>query len=147
MTEIEIVRDDTGDITSLSGREHTGPIQSIRRSIIRFVHRLFALFETRALTSAQPVIGNIVCASITTVFEQFQSHTRHLPPDAVKSMKSYSATNWEITIDNKQLSASERNRVQAVFKAGVDVLEQIQESYPGQVSLQYTRHPKKTERK
>ena len=145
MTQIEIVRDDSGDIASLSGRNHAGSTESIRRSIVRWIHRFFDLFDRRNPTSTQPVFGNIVCASITTIFEQIQSHAQDLPPEAVKSLKSYSATNWEIAIDNQKLSASERSRMQAVFKAGVDVLDQIQESYPGKVRLRQVQQPQQQE--
>lgn len=128
MTQITVVRDQSGDIIRISARNHTRAGRMIQRSLMKGLQAFFSFaYRDR---SQGPVIGNIVCASITTVFEQLETELKDFFDNAIRIERSQSEIFWNIEIPRETLSQAKREQFHRIVGSSLDVLSQIENTYP-----------------
>ena len=137
MTRIQIVRNNPGDIVKISGTNHSPPGNHLKRTLYRGIDRIFRWFSFRSHQNHPPIIGNIVCASITTVFEQMQAAVEHLPDESISTNRVEGSVEWVLEIKPDCLSGEQMNLIQTIFESGNDVLKRISDTYPESLQIEY----------
>lgn len=108
MTEVTVVRRDDGTLVGLEARNHAG--------------------ET-------PAGENLVCASITIVFEFLGQVTDQIPSQAVDFHQEPEMTQWSIRFYLARLNDKERFLTSKVLQGALNMLENIQNEYPDKCKI------------
>lgn len=94
-------------------------------------------FEAHNHSGFDEAGDDIVCSSITTVFEVARAGTEDLDPSVRdQSRADGDETRWQIVIDAEELSGTAAGEVLRLFEACRRTLERIAEHYPDHCSIE-----------
>lgn len=108
MTEITVIRGDDGSIVGLRGQGHSGP---------------------------DPKGRNIICASVTTIFEMLSEATEDLPEESLTFRRKPDIPEWYLEISPGKLSSDEWATVKSFLSAALGVFRNIAERHPDRCRL------------
>lgn len=108
MTEITVIRDDDGTVIGLRGEGHSGD---------------------------EPEGQNLVCASVSTIFELLSEAATDLPEDALTFRQDPEVPRWHLEVHPTKLNGSHHERMRSFFRAALGVVENIVERYPERCRL------------
>lgn len=108
MTEITVVRSSDGKIRGLEAKGHSG----------------------------DAVDGeNIVCASITSIFEYLSIFVEKLPEEGVIFRQEVNQTSWRIEFHEEQLNSKNQYLTNQLLKNSIDFFRKINQKHPERCKL------------
>lgn len=108
MTEVTVIRNDDGAIVGLRGTGHSGD---------------------------EPAGENLVCASVSTIFELLSEGASDLPPEGLTFRQDPDVPNWHVEMHPDELTSSQRRTMRSFLSAALGVVENIAERYPDHCRL------------
>lgn len=108
MTEITVIRDDDGTVIGLRGEGHSGD---------------------------EPQGQNLVCASVSTIFELLSEGASELPDESLVFRQNPDVPRWHIEVHPAELTAAHRKRMQSFFTAALGVVRNLTDRYPERCRL------------
>ncbi|MFB6346684.1 MAG: ribosomal-processing cysteine protease Prp [bacterium] len=108
MTEVTVLHGDDGNVIGLRGNGHSG---------------------------SEPSGQNIVCASITTVFEFLSQGASQYPDSSFTFQQDPEIPRWRIEFMPENMSDSQLETMRSFLAAAIGVVNNIAEQYPDRCRL------------